>query len=115
MKVAHLLVLALACVVLAEALTVPLHRVQRTPAQKRAHFERIRNGDARRAVVGKYARHIRSNFPQFASALADLPTDPFKNFDDVRLRLNAIHNFSRLLLQTHTNAIGTSHAPFCFD
>lgn len=97
MKVAHLLVLALACVVVAEALSVPLQRVQRTPAQKAAYYERIRNGSARRAVVAKYAHHIRANFPQMASAFAGVPSDPFKNYDDVRLRRHSPPAISRRL------------------
>lgn len=84
MKVAHLLVLALACVVVAEAISVPLHRVQRSAAQKAAYYQRLRTGEHRRAVIAKYARHIRANYPAFASSFANVPTDPFTNFDDVR-------------------------------
>lgn len=85
MKVAHLLVLALACVVIAEAMVVPLERVHKTPAERLRRIQRIRDGSARKAVIAKYAKHIRANYPQFAAALPkDLPTDPFKNYDDVR-------------------------------
>lgn len=83
MKVAHLLILALACLVAVEATMVPLHRLQRTPAQKRAYYERIRSGEAARAVAAKYRAHIAHKFPAFASTIADGPADPFKNYDDV--------------------------------
>lgn len=83
MKVAHLLILALACLVAVEATMVPLHRVQRTPAQKRAYYERIRSGEAARAVAAKYRAHVAAKFPAFASTIANGPVDPFKNYDDV--------------------------------
>jgi uncharacterized protein HemY len=83
MKVTHLLILALACVVVVESLTVPLTRVPRTPAQKAAYFERIRSGEAARAVAAKYHHYVRAKYPTHAAALAGPPADPFKNYDDV--------------------------------
>jgi len=83
MKVTHLLLIALACLVVVEATIVPLHRIKRSPAQKRAYYELIRSGEAANAVAAKYRAHVANKFPAFASTIASGPADPFKNYDDV--------------------------------
>jgi len=83
MKTATLLVIALACVVAVQSVSVPLMRVERSAAQKQAYYQRIRSGEYARAVVAKYHHYIRAHHPQSPLALASPPTDPFKNYDDV--------------------------------
>lgn len=104
MKIAHLLVLALALVVVAESITVPLHRVQRTPAQKRAYYERIRSGEAARAVAAKYQHYVRAKYPNHPAAFANPPADPFKNYDDVRQGQEADRSFP-MLVRTNTRHV----------
>lgn len=106
MKTASVLVIALACAVVAQAFTVPLIPVHRTPEQKAAHYERLRNGEAARAVVAKYHGYIRSHHPTSPLARASVPTDPFKNYDDVRRPSTKAYQLLFLIFSPRTNTLG---------
>jgi hypothetical protein len=66
-----------------ESITVPLTRIQRTPAQRRAYLERVRSGEAARAVAAKYHHYVKARYPNHPAVLEGPPADPFKNYEDV--------------------------------